>query len=360
MQTKLRPLFPSASLNMEYRRLLFEMASLPFLLFGVNISSGFNSIMTFLIQVFCFASYVNNLILEVQDVKTHKHILEFVVHLYWIFSSVSTIAIAFRQKRNIILLMNRLITHLPENKTRAVAWRSVGYIIFTFALNFSLSLRMFKNFKELRITWNLVHNVYKTVFLTLHNNFQIIGMVFYALQYDILNSHLSDVLRCLNTYIKTHKKICMKRVYAVTLCLHKDIDDFDDAMSGFPFFWFSLAFFSGAAIMLKARLSQMNHMDQNINFFLYPIITNAVLVILIWLLDHMHLQRQKKIQNLVSYLVLFGSQTHIVLHLSVIDALQLLADKRQTALGLVYLDRHIILSFISAFVSFTALFSSMI
>lgn len=124
------------------------------------------------------------------------------------------------------------------------------------------------------------------------------------MQYDILNSHLADALKCLKTYIRTHNKICMKRIYAVTLHLHKDIHDFDHVMSGLPFYWFSLTFFSGVSIVLRAKLFQMTDMSQAIDLYIYLIITNVVLVILIWLLDSYNMSDNKR-QSRTLFLILF-------------------------------------------------------
>ena len=335
------------------RRLLFQMASLPFLPFGINLQTEFRSKIIIPIQLFFFGSYLTNMVLLINRSAGSVVLMKFLL-FYWIIGSVLTIIITFRQRRKILLLMDQLITNLPDYKIQSLSRRSVLYIIMCICLIFLPSLVI--AVRSMTIDWNNLWDIALHVYWFLTMYFQgaveTLVMTFYLLQHDILYTHLSHVLRFLTKIVKKKQNLSLKQVYTLILHLHQRVDNFDDILSVYPFVGLSTLFFSGTSIVLSLR------QGRPIERMAFPVIIYGFIFIVIWLIDLKKFKQQKVIENLMSLLVLHDSEDDSKLRQPILDSLKSLAKKKMTALRFFDLDRQMILSFCSAFVTFNALFIS--
>lgn len=345
---------------MNKRRLLFEVVSIPFIPFGINVASAINSKIMIPLQIIFFLCYLSNLVLVSLELIQDKIFLA-ILGVHWFIANIFTVATAFRHRRKILLLMQRLISNFPEDKIKGLSRRCIGYVVFFASLAHILTLvsQLDNRKANFNTALNGIFICYKIITSSWHENYQLVSMGFYLMLYDILDFHLSFVIQCLKNYVKRQEKMSIKRVYSVTLHLLKDTDDFDDVMSGFSFIWFSTTFFSGASSVFKTRGLHLTSIYEIIDYYLYPVATNLCLFAVIWLMENKRFNQEKEIENIVSSIALYESNTGIVLQTSTINALQSLANRKMTALRLFTLDRQVLLSFISAFVTFTALFSSL-
>ena len=185
-------------------------------------------------------------------------------------------------------------------------------------------------------------------------------MTFYFIQYNILDSFVSQVLRGLQGHIKKHDEIFLKNIYPVVLHLRNAVDDFNEIMSIFPFIWLSTAFFSGTTIVFKSKTIQITSICDVLKWYLVPIIMNSFMFVTVWLMDNKHYYRQKEIANITDLLGMKETDCDTKLYISTISALESLGNKKMSALRFVELDRQLLLTFTSAFVTFTVLFSSLV
>lgn len=101
---------------------------------------------------------------------------------------------------------------------------------------------------------------------------------------------------------------------------------------------------------------QRNSIIDWIDVLAFPVSVNAILFSAVWLINKKQLKHQTSIKRLIALLVLTNSDADVVLRMSTISALETLGRKKGTVLKLLLLDRQVLLSFASAFVTFNALF----
>ena len=335
------------------RRLLFQMASLPFFPFGINLQIGFQNKIIIPIQLIFFGSYLTNMFLTIKRSAGSVNLLKFLV-LHWVISGVLTMIITFRQRRKMLLLMDQLVNNLPDYKMQSLSRRSVLYIMTYICLVFlpSVVIAIPSLIIDWSNLWDIALNVYSFLAMSLHGAFETSIMTFYLLQQDILYTHLSYVLHFLTKIVKKKQNLSLKQVYIQILHLHQHIDNFDNILSVYPFIGLSTSFFSGTSIVIRLR------QGQPIEGIAFPVIVYGFTFIVIWLVDLKGFKQQEVINNLTSLLVLHDSEDDSKLRQPTLDSLKSLANKKMTALRFFHLDRQIILSFFSAFVTFNALFVS--
>ena len=345
---------------MDPKRVLFEIASLLFLPFGINLCSGFSKKIIIPIQLLFFASYVSNMIIVgIKMIATFKSKYLVILPANWIINNILTVVTIFRLRNKVMELMERMVNHMPEDIIQTQSRRAVRYIIGAIFYIILLSLLDF-----IDTPWTsfslIASNLYIILTFSWHRFFVSISITFYFLQYDILNTHIFHVLQCLKKSVKEKDTMNFRRLYAVILVLLDTTDTFDENMCAFPFLWFSTTFFSGAVNVFRAKQLTDKDTINVIEFFVHPVCTNGLLFLVIWLLDKKHCEQQRLVQKLISQLVLKESDTDILLRMSTVGALETLGNKKMTVLKFLNLDRQLLLAFTSSFVTFNALFISFV
>ena len=346
-------------MKMDAKRLLFEMASLPILPLGINFSSPINRKIMIPIQVFFFASYIFNvgsIALNASSSPINPMTFFF---LHWVLENILNFVFLFCQRRKIRELMMKMIRNMPQHVIESQSRRSFGCIIGATCI---IPLMNVLNFRHLNWTtfFEVVSSLHSTLTMTWHLPFVILSITFYFLQYDILNTFLSHVIQCLEKFIERQKTVNFSRLYTVILALLDIKEAFDDNMCVFPFIWFSTTFFTGVNTVFFTKKNKPNNSLDWINLFVLPAGLNSVLFIVVWIIDNSYIRQQRSIERVNSMLVMKKSSDDVVLRLSTIFALESLGNKKMTALRLVNLDRQFLLAYTSAFVTFNALFISLV
>ena len=346
-------------MKMDAKRLLFEMASLPILPLGIHFSSSINRKIMVPIQVFFFASYIFNVGSPSFKRNWSQINSTTLLFLHWILENFLNFVSLLRQRRKTRELMMKMVRNMPDDVLEFQSCRSFRCIIGVICIIALLEITTFTN-----LIWTtffeVISSLCSLLSRTWQNSFIILSITFYFLQYDILNTFLSHVIQCLEKSIERQKTVNFSRLYTVILALLDIKEAFDDNMCVFPFIWFSTTFFTGVNTVFRAKRTKLNNIPDWIEFFVLPASANVVLFMVIWIIDNTHVRRQRSIERVNSVLVMKKSNDDVVLRLSTIAALESLGNKKMTALRLVNLDRQLLLAFISAFVTFNALFISFV
>ena len=344
---------------MDAKRLLFEIASLPVLPFGINFSSRINRKIMIPIQVFFFASYIFNVGSPAFKRNWSQINSTTLLFLHWILEQILNIVSLFCQRRKTRELMMKMVRNMPDDVIEFQSRRSVRSIIGVICF---IALYEVLNVRHMDWTtfFGLVSDLYNMLIATWHSFFIILSITFYFLQYDILNAFLSRAIYCLEEFIQRQETVNFKRLYIEILSLLDFKEAFDENMCVFPFIWFSTTFFTAVHTVLSLKNAELNNILDYIDYFKLPVFVNVFLLMAICMIDNTHAKQKRNIETFNSILVMKESSDDVVLRLSTIVALESLANKKMTALKLVNLDRQFLLTFISAFVTFNALFLSFV
>ena len=344
---------------MDSKRLLLELASLPILPLGVNFSSRINRKILIPIQVFFLVSYIFNVGATVFEKNWSQINSATLLYVHWILEQILNIVCLLRQRRKIRELMMKMVRNMPQDLIKSQCRRSFRIII---GVIFIIALSEIFNFRHLNWTtsFEVVHNFYNLLVKTWHTFFIILSITFYLLQYNILNTFLSRAIQCLEKSIQRQETVNFKKLYTEILILSDIKEVFDDNMCVFPFIWFSTTFFTVVNTVFSVKNAELNNILDYIDYFKLPTCVNVVLLMAISIIDNTHTRQQRSIERVNSILVMKDSSDDAVLRLSTIFALESLGNKKVTALKLVNLDRQFLLTFISAFVTFNALFLSFV
>lgn len=296
--------------------------------------------------------------------KVAKTSFRWVVHNLWFLHNVSTVSTLFLLRNRITKFSVRLVNLLSKEDVNRLTRKSM-LIMLILCAYISISMVTESIGRWSRVDGNLttiIMAIKVPLIDSFYTEFMILSIVLYWLQYELLVVYQIRTLETSRNHLmKTQviTDISLRRAFHALMRITKTMDEFDDAFSPLPLFWFVTVFFSGAGHTFAFSDQDFSGVINLLNFLLPIVFSNTVLVCLILYMESC----QRKLKGdfgtktkAVMALDTTSGPNEIVLKQAVMTQLQEVLDRKFTAFGFFTLEKPFLLSFTASLITFTVLF----